>query len=271
MSTPLPSGNFIDAVRESSKSLTQSANITVSDFQIRPHTSHSQFPQINPQAIERLLQSDAFTSSFQRLSKLHGLTLPLKFPSILSELNLISILSVLNFGSGYRVPLHKQTGRGAFDSIRVFVLSVYLASSTEGDFLSARGMISLNEQKVAEFMGLLSAIHVEKPHDTLPGIVMGELGGPMYELVQLVTRIMNETGAALQDSGYPDLGSFVLEALQQGKGDPEVVLQRVSDLNLWFDVYNNVEQLVRGIPAFRDMAIVDGQRMFFICLGLRLY
>lgn len=162
--------------------------------------------------------------------------MPLKFPSILSELNLISVLSVLNFASGYRVPLHRQTGRGAFDTIRVFVLSTYLASSTEGDYFSASGMGALNEQKVAEFMGLLSAIHVEKPHERIPGIVMGELGGPMYELVRLVTRILNETGAALKQSGYPDLGSFVVEALERGKGDAEVVLQRVSGHKLMFEL-----------------------------------
>jgi hypothetical protein len=156
------------------------------------------------------------------------------FPSILSKLNLISVLNLLNFASGYRVPLHQQTGRGAYDSIRVLVMSMYLSSNTDGEnYLSARGMATVTDQKVAEFMGLLGAIHVEKPHDTLPGIVVGELGGPAYELIRLVTRVLNETGEVLRDLGYPDLGTFVLKALQEAKGDPEIVIQRVRLFCLW--------------------------------------
>jgi len=74
---------------------------------------------------------------------------------------------------------------------------------------------------------LSNALHVEKPHESIPGLTVGELGGPLYDLVKLITKIMNETGTVLQQGGYRDLGSFVLEALQQAKGDSEVVLQRV--------------------------------------------
>ena len=145
--------------------------------------------------------------------------LPLKFPSVSSELNVLSLLSLLNFASGYRVPLHEATGRGAFDSIRAFVFSLNLTSSTgsEGDLLSAKGMRSVDESKVADLMGVADKIHVDKPHDTLPGIVVGELGGPVWEVVQMVTKVMKDTGDVLVKGGYPDLGSFVLEALKEGE------------------------------------------------------
>jgi hypothetical protein len=110
-------------------------------------------------------------------------------------------------------------------------MSIYLSSTTEGDYLSAKGMVLLDHQKVADFMGVLNALHVEKAHESIPGLTVGELGGPVYDLVQLVTKIMNETGRILQEGGYPDLGSFVLEALQQAKGDSQVVLQRVCNLH----------------------------------------
>lgn len=166
--------------------------------------------------------------------------LPLKFPSVLSELNLLSILSLLNFASGYRVPLHGATGRGAFDNIRALVFGLYISSSTgtgEGDYLSARGMRDIKEHTVADLMGVAAAVHIERPHESIPAVTVGELGGPIWELVKLVTRTLNETGAVLTDAGYPDLGSFVLEALKEGEKEksedlqnPEcdVILERVS-------------------------------------------
>ena len=183
--------------------------------------------QINQNAVEKLLLSPAFATSFERLKANHGQLLPLKYPSIATELNVMSILTVLNTASGYRVSLHKATGRGAYDNIKMLVMALYLSSTVEVDYMSVRGMVALDQQKVADLMGVLKHIRVEAPHKTLPGVVVGELGGPIFELVRLITRILNETGEALQGGGYPDLGTFLLEALEKAKGDPDVVLQQV--------------------------------------------
>jgi hypothetical protein len=156
---------------------------------------------------------------------------PLKFPSILSELNFLSVLCLLNFTSGYRVPLHEQTGRGAWDNIRAFTFSLYLSSATgQGDLLSAKGMKTMSEQQVAQHMGV--SIHVERPHETIPGVTVGELGGPIYDVVKLISSTLTETGQILDASGYSDLGSLVLESLKEGgKVDPDaslgIVLERV--------------------------------------------
>ncbi|KAF7362057.1 Queuosine salvage protein [Mycena venus] len=84
-----PSGEYLQSIRSSSRALRQAANISIEEH-----------------AIKRLLLSPAFTSSFKRVSGHHGLAMPLNFPSPGAELNLLSILSLLNFGSGYRAPLH---------------------------------------------------------------------------------------------------------------------------------------------------------------------
>ena len=150
------------------------------------------------------------------MSKDHGLALPLNFSSHLDELNFLSVLSLLNFGSGYRVPLHEQTGRGAWDSIRALLFSMYITSTSgQGDLLSAKGLQAMDISKIAEFMGV--SLHVERPHDKIPGITVGELGGPLYELVKHIASVLNETGQILQSGGYPNLGSFVVEALQQSR------------------------------------------------------
>ena len=189
--------------------------------------------------MEKFLLSPAFTASFERLKVTHGQILPLKYPSIAVELNVMSVLTVLNMASGYRVPLHKATGRGAYDNIRMFVMALYLSSTVEGDYMSARGMVGLDHQKVADLMGVLRHIHVEVPHKSLPGVVVGELGGPIFELVRLITKILNETGQALQSGGYPDLGTFLLEALKKAKGNPDVVLQQVRAISLGNDATRN--------------------------------
>ena len=177
--------------------------------------------------MEKFLFSPAFTASFERLKVDHGHILPLKYPSTAVELNVMSILTVLNLASGYRVPLHQATGRGAYDNIKVFVMSLYLSSTVEADYMSARGMVALDHQKVADLMGVLRHIHVEVPHKSLPGVIVGELGGPIFELVRIITRVLNETGEVLQTGGYPNLGAFLLEALKKAKGDPDIVLQQV--------------------------------------------
>ena len=70
------------------------------------------------------------------------------------------------------MPLHHATGRGAFDFIRAFVLSLYISSSvgSEEDLLCAQGMRAITEGKVAELMNVADKVHVEKPHPSLPAV-----------------------------------------------------------------------------------------------------
>ena len=125
------------------------------------------------------------------------------------------MLSLLNFASGYHVNLHAQTRRGAWDSIRSLLFGLYISSVPgEEDLLSAQGLRTLQMSNIAEMMGI--SLHIERLHENIPGVTVGELGGPLYNLVKLITSVLNETGQILVDSGYANLGLFVAEALQQG-------------------------------------------------------
>ncbi|KAF9007992.1 hypothetical protein BDQ17DRAFT_1237656 [Cyathus striatus] len=227
------SGSYLKSIKESCKSLRESSHISITES-----------------AIGRLLFSPSFLTSFKRVSSDHGLALPLKFSSYLEELNLISILSLLNFASGYRVPLHVKTGRGAWDSIRALVFSLHITSSAgDENLLSAKGMSTISGVQVAELMSI--NIHTERPHESIPGVVIGELGGPLYELVKLITGVLNETGSILVNSGYPDLGSFVAKTLKESEKEESAVrLETV------------LEKLVHLLPAFQDMAIVNGHPVY---------
>jgi hypothetical protein len=80
---------------------------------------------------------------------------------------------------GYRVPLHKATVRGAYDTIGMLVMVPHLSSTAEADYMSARGMVVLYHQKVARLMGVLKRVHDEVPHES---------GGRTFELVRIITN-----------------------------------------------------------------------------------
>lgn len=231
MSTPLPqSGQYLQAIRQSCRSLRERNQIA-----------------ITAESIERLLSSASFTNSFSRVSQAHGLSLPLKFSSHLDELNLLSVLSLLNFGSGYRVPLHAKTSRGAWDNIRVLVMSMYLTSNSSEDLLSAKGMQSISAATIAEMLNI--DLHTEVQHPSHPGIVVGKLGGPLYDFVELIQKTLNSTGVRLTEGGYPSLGMFVAECLKEG-GRSETPVEVV------------LERIVQALPAFQDMAMIDDQPVY---------
>jgi hypothetical protein len=96
-------------------------------------------------------------------------------------------------------------------------------------------MKAVNDSKIAELLAI--PLHVERPHDTIRGVTIGELGGPLYEFVQLIVKVLNETGTILASSGYPNLGAFVAETLKDSSRGPtqpdanvDFVLERVCAL-----------------------------------------
>lgn len=126
------------------------------------------------------------------------------------------------------------------------MFGLYISSDAEGDPFSAQGLQNIEEGKIAELMGVADKVHQEKPHPDIPGLMVGQLGGPVWELVQLIAKAMKQTGEVLVKGGYPNLGAFVLEALKEGeraKSDtktqdlinPEcdVILERVSFPSLY--------------------------------------
>ncbi|KAF7315295.1 NAD+ kinase [Mycena indigotica] len=131
--------------------------------------------------------------------------------------------------------------------MKALAIGLYISDES---LMTSHGWKSVNEFKIAELMNV--QIHVERPHETLP-VVVGELGGPMYEIVKLVTATLNETGAILQDSGYTDMGFFIAQILQRAQANVDVFL----------------EHLVRTLPTFQDMAVVDEQPIY--CFSKALF
>lgn len=143
----------------------------------------------------------------------HGYRFPLNFSSIAEELNFMSIVSLLNFLSAYRVELHALGGKGAFDTIRRFCLSAFLASE-DVPILSSKGLATLTEVTTAELLGI--SLYTEKKHETLP-VTLSERNPDAVEIVGLVKGACNRTGGILLKAGSADLGNWMMKTLDAGK------------------------------------------------------
>ncbi|KAN0062468.1 hypothetical protein ACQY0O_004999 [Thecaphora frezii] len=199
---------------------------------------------------------DAFLSTlsppaFDRLKAQHGLTFPLSFPTLTSELNFLALLALLNFLSAYRAPLHAHTGAGSYQNVQRLLLALYVtggedaaANAVAGSrHLTAAGLKRLDAAAIAQIWGV--GLHEEREHESLRGVTVGVRGGVMNEVVELVVGVCNDTGERLERAAYPSLGVFTMEVLKQvnrtcrEKGEREAV-----------DLF--VEKFVAFLPSFND-------------------
>lgn len=84
-----PSGSFLEAVRTSCRSFIEKSSVNISQKGIENFLS----------TLDKL--------QYEELSDDVTIKMPLKFETVNDELNFIAVIDLLNFGSGYRVPLHE--------------------------------------------------------------------------------------------------------------------------------------------------------------------
>lgn len=216
--TPFPpSGQFISRVRSTSRAVRESANIKARPFPLSSRLFELTFPQINAEAIDKLL-STVPQETFDRLKHQHGVSFPLKFTSIEDEVNFLAVLSLLNTLSGYREPFHAATGQGAYQNVVKLLFGLYITQPTDGageSLLSARGLAGLKGETLEQIWGVSS--YTEQPHESLPGVTVGQRGGDMNDVVQLIVGCCNETGKILLDAGYASLGQYVMQVIGEAE------------------------------------------------------
>lgn len=130
------------------------------------------------------------------------------------------------------------------------MMSCYL-SGTMGDGpspLSAKGMSTLSESQAADYLGL--EIIVEKDHPTLP-VKIGERDAEAVEIVGLVKKVMNETGAILLQEGDKNLGAFVADTLnsvktENGQSRANHLIQQV-----WLPHLSNASFVLTSLTSAR--------------------
>ena len=234
-----PADGVVAAVRQTCRTVREASHIRLSDAHID----------------EFLRSLDHAT--FERLKGEHGVNFPLQFDSVLVETNFLAVLALLNTLSAYRKEFHTATGQGAYQNVIKLCFGLYIGSTedTSTGKLSAQGLASLTPDEVANVWGV--SLFEESKHASMPAVTVGQRGGAMNEVVQLIVDLCNDTGRQLQQNGYPDLGSFVLEAIK----DSERVSQSKGEA-AGVDAF--LDKLIRGVPGFADMHLVDGQQPVYV-------
>jgi hypothetical protein len=142
--------------------------------------------------------------------------LPLKFDSLLQEVNLLALFELLNFCSGYHVELKRLTGRGAFDTIRVLVISLHISQTD----LSSAGLERITAHDIAEMAQLPVSEDID--HPTLQGV---QIGRPtkLAKMAEDIAHVLSSTGQILRRGGIQSLGAFVVDCAKRSKVDDKGV------------------------------------------------
>ncbi|KAI7852410.1 hypothetical protein BDC45DRAFT_537304 [Circinella umbellata] len=222
----LPQGDYLQAVRSSCRDLTENSPVKVSS-----------------NGIESFLKN-LDKHRFEELSIDTPMRMPLKFSSLAEELNFVALIDLLNFGSGYRVPLHELAGRGAFDTIRFGAMSFHIG----GTPMDAETFSSMTAFKVSEIFQFPIDREV-KPKD-MPFITMTE-PTELKPLADGIVSVLNTTGEFLKQHNYKDLSTFILDVTKPVPG------QKPSASKL-------VEHLVKALPGLRDTYTLNDNQPVYI-------
>ncbi|KAI8866686.1 hypothetical protein GQ42DRAFT_165334 [Ramicandelaber brevisporus] len=233
--TPLPpSHKFVEAVRESCAALTNDASSPI---------------KVNSAGVDKFLDG-LDMERFNQLGSNGWVVFPLKFDSLEQEVGLVGIVDLLNFGSGFRKPLHDFCDRGAAQTILYGAMSMHISQTD----LSAKGLQELKSGDVSKLFGI-SLLGPEVPHPSIAGVTIAQPNG-LKPLVDMITQTLNETGHILEINGYRSLGHYLLETAKESTDSNESILASKPSAAAF------VEQLVRTFPAFRDMETVDGKSVY---------
>ncbi|KAI9488101.1 hypothetical protein BDB00DRAFT_850026 [Zychaea mexicana] len=221
-----PQGDYLEAVRSSCRALTENGPVKVSADGIRSFLKNLD------------------KHRFEELSVDTPIRMPLKFDTLAEELNFVALIDLLNFGSGYRVPLHELAGRGAFDTIRFGAMSFHIG----GTPMDAATFKSMTAFKVSEIFQFPIDREV-KPKD-MPFITMTE-PTELKQLADGITTVLNTTGEFLEQHKYNDLAAFILDLTKP------VANQKPSASKL-------VEHLTKALPGLRDISEINGRPVYVL-------
>lgn len=167
-----------------------------------------------------------------------GVVFPVKFDDMESEVNLLALHRLLNFGSGYAPALQRQVQRSADDAMLYGVLGMQLGAPR----LDAAYLASFSHFSVNTFFGLDARVERE----LMPGI-MQLVPGPLAPLVDSIVSVVSETGRRVQEAGHRSLGALVV-ALLRSQGGSEGSPPQASVF---------IRDLVDVLQVFDDSAVAD--------------
>ncbi|KDO22021.1 hypothetical protein SPRG_12230, partial [Saprolegnia parasitica CBS 223.65] len=179
--------------------------------------------------LDEKIATFASTIDMAQFAELSGaVRYPLSFKSVADELNFMGLVNVLNFGSGYRQPLHAITDRGAHETMTFGAIGLFISEPR----LDAKFLRGLSLESVASYFSLPT----ERDEQLSPGIYIAK-PGPLKPLAESIRKVLNDTGRILLELGFADFGAFLLAHVQKGISASQLV-----------------ELLATTFPAFHDVS-----------------
>jgi hypothetical protein len=159
----------------------------------------------------------------------HYMETPLDFPDEKSEVNFHIVLHLLNFGHGYRHPLHDLRDAGAWQTMKSGVEELQRRSDT--GIITAQTLTELSREGIIDAFDLgIRAQEGKRNADTTI---------ELNPLVDMIAAVAHDSGSRLLDIGFPDFASFVYsDYLHPQSGDTSAT---------WL-----VHRLATCFPAFND-------------------
>ncbi|OQR93367.1 hypothetical protein ACHHYP_02617 [Achlya hypogyna] len=158
---------------------------------------------------------------------------PLSFRSLADELNFMGMAASLTaplMHTGYRVPLHAITDRGAHETMTFGAIGLFISEPR----LDAKFLRGLSLESVASYFSLPT----ERDEQLSPGIYIAK-PGPLKPLAEAIQQVLNDAGRIVLERGFDDLGAFLTAQIKGATPTTAAAL---------------VETLATTFPAFRDVS-----------------
>ncbi|OAV89219.1 hypothetical protein, variant [Puccinia triticina 1-1 BBBD Race 1] len=170
------------------------------------------------------------------------LRFPLQFSSQLDELNVVAMVCLLEGFHSYEDLLKEKTGRGVWETMRYLVLAAYLSPESQStSILTTRGLVEATPEYISTVLSL--PLHIERPIAENSPISLAEPDRAVARFVEDLLEVLHSTGKVLQQSGLPNLASFL--ATRTTLNEDEMI-----------------RQLTGAFSTFRDMYTLDGKCAF---------
>jgi hypothetical protein len=166
-----------------------------------------------------------------------GSGLPLKFSHARDKVNLLCVMDMLQFGSGYRKELNKALGKGAVSTIKYGMIGMHLC----GVKFTTAFLRNVDVNSIAEHFHL--PLMTDEPVEGLPGVTMGKPSS-LKPLAEAITATLRDAGDRLFTFGMVDFYDLCEKVI---KRNPDAPAQAV------------VRELVEVVPkAFDDRYALEG-------------
>ncbi|KAF9913436.1 hypothetical protein BX616_010032 [Lobosporangium transversale] len=221
------------------------SNLYASIFETTKKCRENSHIKINRDGINKFL-TELTQESWSKHSVANGMSFPLKFESLEQEVNILSLIDILNTGHGFRKELHEDSDRGAFETIVFGVMSFHISSTQT----NAEGLSKLTAWEVGSHFGITMQKDVPSQ---LEHVTMSK-PSVASKLAGQIQGVLNETGNILKQKGFDTLGAFVVDAAKKSQGSAE----KFSEI------------LINAFPAFQDAAEIDGETVYVFKKALLL-